>query len=156
METRLKNSSPWWFVTLMLLVLIWANMGLFTFWFSDPLGQYAFAAFLIWLIGFKGVALSMTLPRRRVRWWMLVVVLLITGMLLNIQFLNQTALIGSLAGRYKTKTARLCCYIAALGWTPFFGWAGQQFTTADLSFIRILWVLVLLSITYLKGFLDKK
>jgi hypothetical protein len=148
--------SPWWFVAVMMTVLVWANAGLLTYWFSDPLGKYAFPSFMVWLVGFRGIAFGKSFPKSMTRWWTLVTVLLITGMLLNIQLLNQAALIGSLAGRHETKTARLCCYVAALGWTPFFGWAWHQIAAWDFPVVRIAWVIVFLLITYLRGIRDKR
>jgi hypothetical protein len=150
-----RTAAPAWFVAGMILTIAWSNKGLFLYWQRDPLGHYAWAAFLVWLAAFKLLALSMDLPRRRLRWWVLVVLLMALGTMLDFQFLNQAALSASLTGRFKSRIARLSCYASSLGWMPFFGWflgsllSNHDWFPGTLPLFRFLWVLIFWVITYL-------
>lgn len=130
---------PWWFFisTFGLCLIFNASLGIA--WRNDPSNRFGAVAFLLWFVAC--ILLSYKHPTPRLPLWLLSLSLLVLGEIGSLQVLKHLAfalLLPSLCGNWG---AFALMTLAAVAWTPAWGWLFHLAVGNPLDILRPFFVI---------------
>lgn len=138
--------APWWFFGCTLALAAALNASLPTAWLRDPSNRFGGLAMAMWLAAC--LSLSKKNPAARLPAWISSLGLLVLGQLGSLQLLKHAALAILVASLCPGRAPFFLMALAALAWTPAWGWIFGQAVGSPLDAARPLFIIACLGAAF--------
>jgi len=134
--------APWWFFFSVAAWGAFLNGGLLSAWIYDPSNRFGGLAFALWLAGCCWLVVRSARPLpARTGMWIASLVLLAVGELGSLQVLKQAAMAILLPSLCRRPSSFALMALAAVSWTPAWGWIFNQAIRTPLDGLRPLFAI---------------